>query len=154
MPILQDISWAAIKALIAAQFPQVKQISTASLAEWLKQPDNHPLLLDARSPEEYQVSHLPDARLVPADLSELQNELQDGKPIVVYCSIGYRSAKLAETLQNSGYSPVFNLEGSIFEWVNTGHPVYQNSEPVNQVHPYNSRWGKLLRSDFHSSCND
>jgi rhodanese-related sulfurtransferase len=148
---LKTLAWAAIKALIHLRFPQVRSLTVTDLADRLRQ-DSPPLLLDARTPAEYQVSHLPGARLVPDSLDQLRGwpDFQNHRPIVVYCSVGYRSARLVEQLQSMGFDPVFNLEGSIFEWANAGHPVYCGQTVVHQVHPYNSRWGQLLRSDLWS----
>jgi len=64
--------------------------------------------------------------------------------IVVYCSIGYRSGLLAEKLRKKGYTAVRNLEGSIFEWANTGHPVYRGEQRVREVHPYDQTWRRML----------
>jgi rhodanese-related sulfurtransferase len=154
MKLLQNISWTAIKRLIAARFPQVKQISVPELTNWLRQPNERPLLLDTRTEAEYYISHLPDAYLAPSHLDDLRNwqQLQQDTPIVTYCSVGYRSAQVADQLQQMGYNRVFNLEGSIFAWANAGHPVYRNKEVVRQVHPYNARWGKLLNPELH--CYD
>ena len=38
--------------------------------------------------------------------------------IVVYCSVGYRSEKIAEELDKLGFTNVSNLYGGIFEWIN------------------------------------
>lgn len=164
---LRTVSWQAVKSLIHLKFPQVPSLSVAELADWLQHPDR-PLLLDARTPAEYQVSHLPEAQLVPDDLDTLK-QWQDLAPsaqlegsnrppskhesqraIVVYCSVGYRSAQLVDKLQKLDFKQVLNLEGSIFEWANSGYPVYRDGTVVQQVHPYNARWGKLLRSELHS----
>ena len=142
---LEALSWQAIDQLIRLQFPQVPALTPQELAAWLEQPQP-PLLLDARKPAEYQVSHLPNARLLPDDLSGVA-ELQP--PVVVYCSVGYRSAKAVAALQALGLE-AFNLEGSIFAWANAGYPVYRGAEPVAQVHPYNPLWGKLLHQELHS----
>ncbi len=148
---IQDLSWQAVKMLIQTRFPQVKSLTVAELASWLQQPSQLPLLLDARSEAEYAVSHLPQAQHVPADSAELPCFLKTlSPPIVVYCSVGYRSAKLAEHLQTLGFDPVFNLEGSIFEWANAGYPVYRDAQVVQQVHPYQPLWGKLLNSGLHA----
>lgn len=151
MPLLKNISWAALKRLIQAQFPTVKHLSITELANWLKR-DDAPLLLDARTPAEYAVSHLPGAQLVTEDWLEDPQKLGaiHDRPIVVYCSVGYRSAKLAAKLQEKGLQQVFNLEGSIFAWANAGYPVYRGTEPVSQVHPYNAAWGKLLDKNLHA----
>ncbi len=142
---LEHLSWAAVKQLIRLQFPQVPQLTPPELALWLQQP-HPPHLLDARKPAEYQVSHLPTAALLPDDLGELAKRQQ---PIVLYCSVGYRSARAAAALQDQGIK-AFNLEGSIFEWANAGYPVYRDGRAVSQVHPYSLLWGKLLHSELHA----
>lgn len=129
--------------MIRARFAGVPQISTSELATWLESERQPPLLLDARTEEEFAVSHLATAQLAPPDPDALQ--LPPDTPIVVYCSVGYRSSRLTEQLQQRGYTNVSNLEGSIFEWANQGHPVYQNDRPVHSVHPYNPTWGLLLK---------
>jgi rhodanese-related sulfurtransferase len=152
MPLLQNISWVALKRLIQTQFPTVNSLSTTELVNWLKRNDADLLLLDARTPAEYEVSHLPGAQRVPEGLLEDPTQLEPlkTKTVVVYCSVGYRSAKLAAKLQHHRVERVFNLEGSIFAWANAGYPIYRGTEPVTQVHPYNAAWGKLLDTEFHS----
>ena len=143
----RDLGWSAVLATIRSQHPGVSQLSTDSLAAWLaRPPEERPLLLDVRAPAEYRVSHLQDAYRadpggpLPAQLDTLQHD----RPIVTYCSVGYRSSALAERLQEAGFTNVSNLEGSIFAWANEGRPVYRNGQRVRQVHPYNQVWGRLL----------
>lgn len=146
----RSIAWYWVKWWIRSRFPQVPYVSTTALANWLNQDSTEkPLLLDARKPEEYATSHLYQAHLAPVPLETLQN-WQVGKttPIVVYCSVGYRSAVLVKQLQDLSYEHVYNLEGSIFAWANEGHPVYQGKQRVQQVHPYNSIWGRLLKPEL------
>lgn len=140
---LRAIAWRLAKQWIHRQFPTVPSLSTRELAAWLEQEDTEkPLLLDARSETEFEVSHLRHARL--ANRLEAVQSIDSASPIVLYCSIGYRSARLAQQLQAQGYSRVFNLEGSIFQWVNEGRSVYRGEQAVRQVHPYNRQWGLLL----------
>ena len=61
-----------------------------------------------------------------------------------YCSVGYRSSRLAEELRARGFENVFNLEGSLFQWANEGRPLYRGEERVDQAHPYDEEWGQLL----------
>lgn len=103
--------------------------------------------LDAREAEEYAVSHLPGARYVgyeTFDLSTL-NGIPPNQPLVVYCSVGYRSEKIAEKLRAAGFTNVHNLYGGIFEWVNQGHPVYNNQGSTSEVHAFSRAWGVWLR---------
>jgi rhodanese-related sulfurtransferase len=136
-----------LKKLIARKFPTVQSITCEELVQWLESPEQiQPILLDARSEAEYQVSHLQQARRInpnSPNLTELAESPQT--PIVVYCSVGYRSARVAARLLQAGYSHVYNLEGSIFQWVNEGRPVFQDDRPTGVVHPYNWVWGTLLK---------
>lgn len=149
MSFLRSIAWAGVKLFLCKQFTDVSHLSPTDLANWLAQAEKPPFLLDARTAEEYAISHLPNAHLAsksPPYMGEA--ELDSETPIVVYCSIGYRSAVLVRKLQAAGYKTVSNLEGSIFQWANEGHPVFQNHQVVNQVHPYNAHWGKLLNPEY------
>jgi rhodanese-related sulfurtransferase len=148
----QDLQWSAVNRMIAADFPDVSTLTTDSLAARLADSTRpRPLLLDARSPEEYDVSHLPGARRVDPTADSLPHldTLSRERPIVVYCSVGYRSARVAARLQEQGFTDVRNLEGSIFRWANEGRPVVRNGPPVDAVHPYNATWGTLLNDSLH-----
>lgn len=106
------------------------------------------VLLDARAKKEYAVSHLPNARWVgynDFDLSRVA-DVPKSAPIVLYCSVGYRSEKVGEKLQAAGYTNVKNLYGSLFEWVNQGNPVVDEmGRPTERVHAYSRTWGIWLK---------
>ena len=147
MLFFKRLCWQLLELLIRLQFPEVQQLSTKDLAVWLhKDGGSKPLLLDARTREEYEVSHLQNARLVPSNHKDLINQDDNDffTPIVVYCSVGYRSARIARRLQSIGYRTVFNLSGSMFQWVNEHRPVYRDGQPVDVVHPYHKFWQYLL----------
>ena len=149
----QDLSWKAVNQLITADYPTASSITTDSLAKRLADTTAvRPLLLDARSAEEYAVSHLPGARRVdPMSMSFPSLEtLPRDTSIVVYCSVGYRSARVASRLQNRGFTNVRNLKGSIFRWANEGRRVVRNDEPVQAVHPYDRTWSTLLDDRLHA----
>lgn len=124
----------------------VPTMPPATLAEKLKQNPAEVVLLDIRTPAEYQVSHLPNARFVHYDQvkdRELKALPQD-KTIVVYCSVGYRSERIGEKLQKLGYKNVYNLYGGIFQWMNEQRPVVNQAGPTNRVHAYSKKWGVWL----------
>ncbi len=105
------------------------------------------LLLDTRTPEEYAVSHLPNARFVDYDnfeVTEISDIARDAE-VVVYCAVGYRSERVGEALQETGYEHVQNLYGGIFAWKNAGKVVVnQKGQPTDSVHTYNRNWSKWL----------
>ena len=75
------------------------------------------LLLDVREPEEAALCRLPNSILIPMnELSMRQNELPDGKEIIVYCHHGIRSLHTAMYLADAGFENLFNLQGGIDAW--------------------------------------
>lgn len=106
------------------------------------------LLLDAREPNEYAVSHLSGAIPVGYDhfsMDNLPDSIKKDQAILVYCSVGYRSEKITEKLLKAGFTNVFNLYGGIFEWVNQDHPVVNQSGATPEVHAYDRSWGVWLK---------
>lgn len=151
----RSLIFSLLKGFIRIKFPQVQKMTTVEFAQKLENSAEFcPLILDARSEEEYAVSHLAAARRleIPSHLSaepestaQALQEVSKHIPIVVYCSVGYRSAKVAQQLAQAGFSDVFNLEGGVFQWVNEDRSLTHNGQPTQLVHPYNAAWGALLK---------
>jgi len=107
------------------------------------------LLLDARELEEFKTSKIPGALFFGFDKPDfsLLDELDKDQPIVMYCSIGYRSEKMGEELQKRGFTNVKNLYGSIFEWANQSYPlVDSNDETTTKIHTYSKGWSKWVEN--------
>ena len=113
----------------------------------LKEMQEDVVLFDARPQSEYEVSHIKGAKRIgfkKIDKAALAGIDKD-EQIVVYCSIGYRSEKVGEKLKKMGFKNVYNLYGSIFEWVNQGNEVVDKDEKVTEkVHTYNKQWSKWV----------
>lgn len=111
---------------------------------------DHYTILDAREFDEYQISHLKNAKHIGydnPDFSVLENQDKED-PIILYCSIGYRSEKMGEQLAEMGYTNVYNLFGSIFEWINQDKPVYNpKGLEVLEVHTYSKKWGNWVENE-------
>jgi rhodanese-related sulfurtransferase len=105
------------------------------------------ILLDTRSKEEYEVSHLKDAQWIGyKEFEELKvKNIDKNSKIVVYCSVGVRSEKIGEKLKSLGFENIKNLYGGVFEWVNNGYTIYVNQEPTENIHTYNKRWGQYIK---------
>ena len=143
----RSIEWFILKQSLRHRFPRVQWITTAQLADWLANKQRQPpVLLDVRTEEEWNVSHLPGARRVDpnAAVEEVVSGMPKETPIVTYCAVGYRSGALATKLREAGFTNVWNLEGSIFQWANERRPLVREDQPVDTVHPYSSLWGRLL----------
>ena len=123
----------------------VPTVRPAALAKELRLPAA-PVLLDVRTPAEYRVSHLLGARFVNFDSLQTQQfvGVDRARPVVVYCSVGYRSERLGERLKALGFQRVRNLYGGLFEWVNEGYAVYNAQGLTQNVHPYSAMWSPWL----------
>lgn len=147
---MRDIEWFLLKRALRQQFRHINWITTQQLADW--RTDNRrppPVLLDVRTQEEWDVSHLPGARRVdPQSTAETAAAgIPKETPVVTYCAVGFRSGELTKRLQAAGFTNVQNLEGSIFQWANEHRPLARDGERVTVVHPYDGLWGRLLTDD-------
>lgn len=135
------------------KFPDVAQISPPELAGWINDSARTPpLLLDVREENEFAVSHLPGARRAENDAVVQLRQLgaTEESPVVVYCSVGYRSALMARKLQKVGFANVRNLDGSIFAWANEERPLVNANGATSGAHPFNILWGRYLdKSKWH-----
>jgi rhodanese-related sulfurtransferase len=148
----EPVTWDAVFAWIQRNWPEVPQMSTRELAERMAANNGaRPLLIDVRTRQEYETSHLPGAvwAETPQQMASALREASDRQAVVLYCSVGVRSSKAAATLVRSGRANVFNLQGSIFQWANEGRSLIANDRDVHVVHPYNERWGVLLNAQLH-----
>lgn len=116
-------------------------------ARQLREREGEFTLLDARPEEEFEVAHLEGAIRVGFDDFEASDveDLDRDQPIVVYCSVGYRSERIGEQLQELGFENVHNLRGGIFDWFNRGFPVFNAGGETNEVHPYDQKWGRWVK---------
>ncbi len=107
-------------------------------------------LFDVREPEEFGVSHIENALNLGTAEQIAAVIVDTGAPIIVYCSVGYRSAGVAERLQEMGFTNVLNLQHSLFEWANHGYPMVNAMGRTTRVHPFNRPWGALVEESLHS----
>lgn len=71
------------------------------------------ILLDVRTPQEYQTGHIPGSFNLPLALLDNADEIIDNEdtPIFVYCQSGNRSRQAVARLAAMGYSNVKNIGG-------------------------------------------
>ena len=147
---LFGVSWDSVDEKIARQYPDVAVVEVPELASRLGGQDDKPVVIDVRASEEFAVSHLQGAENLGSAEAIAQRFPDRETDIVVYCSVGYRSADVARELERMGYSHVLNLRHSIFAWANQGLPLVNSSGETTMVHPYNRIWGSLLDERRHS----
>lgn len=107
--------------------------------------------IDAREQKEYNVSHIKNSIYVGFDYFDLEKfetlNIKKNKKIVVYCSLGVRSEKIAKKIISLGYTDVSNLYGGIFLWKDeNGIIVDDKGKNTEKVHAYSQKWGEYLIS--------
>jgi hydroxyacylglutathione hydrolase len=81
-------------------------------------------VIDVRNLDEWAEGHIPGAsHIMLGYLADRAGEIPAGKPVIVQCRAGNRSAVGASILQAQGVSVVANLIGGIEEWSAAGLPV-------------------------------
>lgn len=117
--------------LVASTFliPETLAVSytniTVSEAKSMVDSDPGLIVLDVRTPEEYNDGHIVNARLIPhLELEERLGELNANDRILVYCQTGARSTFASQILVDNGFLHVFNMFEGITAWIDAGYPVY------------------------------
>lgn len=79
--------------------------------------NNKVVVLDVRTPEEYQEGHIPNSILVPVQELEFRlNELGKEEQYLVVCRSGNRSTQASEILINNKFTNINNMTGGMNNW--------------------------------------
>jgi rhodanese-related sulfurtransferase len=84
------------------------------------------IILDVRTPQEYQEEHISNTINIPIQiLGQQLDKLKNfkDKKILVYCRSGHRGAIASQILDRAGFKNVYNLKGGLFEWKASGLPL-------------------------------
>jgi rhodanese-related sulfurtransferase len=144
------VTWDSVDEKIDREYPGIDFISTAQLHQKTQDMSvEFPVLIDVRKPDEFRISHLAGAVNLETGASISKLVADKDAAIVVYCSVGYRSAGVAAELEDLGYSNVQNLRHSLFEWANNDYPMVDAVGDTENVHPFNRVWGVLVEKSRH-----
>ncbi|HEX9638533.1 MAG TPA: molybdopterin-synthase adenylyltransferase MoeB [Acidobacteriota bacterium] len=83
------------------------------------------VLIDVREPHEVEICRIAGSHLIP--LGEIESHLAElepyrGRPIVIHCRSGARSAKAVGMLARKGFDNLWNLQGGILQWADELEP--------------------------------
>ena len=143
----------SIQRDIENDYPAVKHIKSGDLGI-VMETQTGVVVFDVRAREEYAVSRLKGAIRVDPDIGrtaflDRYGAKTTNRLVIFYCSVGVRSSRLAERVQNKlrqrGALSVRNLEGGIFNWHNEFRALASKRGATRYVHPYDDRWGQLLK---------
>lgn len=136
---------------VRQRWPKLDHATTGDVEQ--KIADGDVILIDARSDDEFKVSHLKNAEHVKPDTSAADfvsrfGDRVQGKDVVFYCAVGVRSSTLAtrvaEQLKSKGAKSVTNMAGGIFAWHNQNRPLVDKDGATDKVHSYDEWWGRMV----------
>ena len=87
------------------------------------------ITLDVRTPGEFAEGHVEGARLMDFQSGNFENEiatLDKNATYAIYCRSGNRSGQAVKTMQDAGFTNVFNMNGGVIDWANAGFPLVKN----------------------------
>jgi len=119
--------------LVADALTRVQEIQPWDLSKLLVA-GRELVLLDVREPAEFAMLHIPGAINVPRGVLEQSCEWDfdetvpllaagSGLEIVVVCRSGYRSALVADVMQQMGYTSVVSLRTGVRGWNDFEQPL-------------------------------
>ena len=103
-------------------------VSPAEAAQVIEDDPTGLIVLDIRTPEEFTEVRLADAVNVDyydADFADQLDALDKNDPYVMYCRSGNRSSDAVKTMKELGFVEVYEVDGGIVNWYDSGFPVEQ-----------------------------
>ena len=122
-------SFSSIIIAVGAEEKTFQNITVDTAYHMIKKENKYQnlVILDVRTPSEYDKSHLYDAILIPYDdLEERIKELEEyiHFDIIIYCKSGGRSQQASEILVKNSFTKVYNMFGGIMAWVDAEYPIW------------------------------
>ncbi len=91
--------------------------------------DLNAIILDIRTPIEYDSGHIKDAILInyyEENFRDNLNKLDKNEKYFIYCRSGHRSKDTLIIMQELNFTNVYNLQKGIIEWKMRGYPIENN----------------------------
>jgi len=117
------------------EFADVPDIEPAEAMRLLQ--EGKALFIDVREEKEQKVSMLPSA-VTEKEFLKNPDRFRD-RTLIGYCTISYRSGKLAESLRARGIT-LLNLRGGLLAWVHAGGKVFDRNGETLRIHVYGRKW--------------
>tara|TARA_X000000368_G_scaffold41198_1_gene29833 strand:- start:180 stop:488 length:309 start_codon:yes stop_codon:yes gene_type:complete len=82
--------------------------------------DTDAVMLDVRTPEEYEISRIPNSVNIdfynPEIFMQEIGKLDKNMSYYIYCRTGVRSANSCHLMKELGFTKTYNLVGGIVDW--------------------------------------
>jgi rhodanese-related sulfurtransferase len=85
--------------------------------------------LDVRTPGEFMTGHIQDAQNIDFESGSFESQIESldkNGTYAVYCRSGNRSGQAVKVMQDAGFKNIYNLDGGVIDWANSGLPLVNN----------------------------
>ncbi len=101
-----------------------KKVDPVEFSEVIAQPGV--IILDVRTPEEFNAGHIPNAiniNVADSNFSSEVSKLDKNATVAVYCRSANRSAVATNEMADLGFTDMYDMQGGIIDWEAAGGPV-------------------------------
>ena len=85
--------------------------------------------LDVRTPGEFMTGHIQGAQNIDFEGGSFESQIESldkNGTYAVYCRSGNRSGQAVKVMQDAGFKNIYNLDGGVIDWANSGLPLVNN----------------------------
>lgn len=109
----------------AVSTPFVQRVAPEKALEIIREHKGDPkfVILDVRTPQEYQSGHIAGAVNIDfyaSDFPKQLNALDKSKTYVVYCRSGHRSGQAVSLMKQLGFTHIYDIQGGLSTWMRKG----------------------------------
>ena len=126
LTLLFAVLLAACGGSTTATAAEIQLVSASEAATVLSERAPEVVLLDVRTPEEFNEVRVPGSVNVDfyaADFASQLDALAKDVPYVVYCRSGSRSSQTMNIMRELGFLEVWDVDGGIISWNEAGLPL-------------------------------
>ncbi len=112
---------------------EIDSIKAEAVTRYVAENQNA-LIIDVRTPQEYEISHVPGAvniNVADESFTEMISQLDSDKTYIVYCTknpVGGRSMTALAKMEAMGFKDLLSLEGGHVAWTEAELPMTRKDE--------------------------
>lgn len=156
---LLNLVWIFVLMACSESVPNliVAQLNPIDFQKQLVQADSSVLLLDVRTPEEFEGGHIQNAINLDYNHSNFESQiskLDKSKKVFVYCLSGGRSSSAVSILEKKGFTNIVELEGGMMAWRNERFEevVGKTKTSISEIQTsHDFSGGNLILIDFYAN---
>jgi len=106
----------------------IELVSPEQAAQVIEDAPSGLVVLDIRTPEEFNEARLEGAVNIDyyeTSFADQLDTLDKNDPYVMYCRSGNRSSDAVKTMKDLGFTEVYEIDGGIVNWYESGYPVVE-----------------------------